>query len=60
MAAINWRDYVALTRLDRPIGIYLLMWPMLISLWLAAEGVPSIKNLLIFLAGCVLCAPPAV
>lgn len=54
MAAVTWRDYVALTRLDRPIGIYLLMWPMLISLWLAAEGVPSIKNLLIFLAGCVL------
>ena len=32
-------EYALLVRLHRPIGIYLLMWPMLWSLWLAAEGV---------------------
>lgn len=46
--------YIQLTRLDRPIGIYLVMWPALWSLWLAAEGAPSIKNLVIFILGCVL------
>lgn len=46
--------YVSLTRLDRPIGIYLVLWPTLWALWLAAEGAPSLKNLLIFIAGVVL------
>lgn len=54
MTKTNWRDFLLLMRLDKPIGILLLLWPMLISLWLAAEGVPSFKNLCIFLAGCVL------
>ena len=48
------RDFVQLTRLDRPIGIYLLLWPTLWALWIAAEGVPSLKNLLIFVLGVVL------
>jgi len=46
--------YIALTRLDRPIGIWLLMWPMLWALWFAAGGIPSIKVLVIFFLGCVL------
>lgn len=46
--------YVSLTRLDKPIGILLLLWPTLWGLWLAAEGVPSIKNLIIFVLGVVL------
>ena len=45
---------MALTRLDRPIGIWLLMWPMLWALWFAAGGPPSLDVLLIFLAGTVL------
>lgn len=48
------RAYLALTRLDRPIGIWLLMWPMLWALWFAAGGPPSLDVLLIFLAGTVL------
>ena len=44
-------DYLALIRFDRPIGTYLLLWPSLWSLWIAAEGVPSIKLLIIFLLG---------
>lgn len=48
----NFPHYARLMRIDRPIGTLLLLWPMLWSLWLAAEGVPSIKNLLIFILGC--------
>lgn len=45
---------VALTRLNRPIGIYLLMWPMLWAFWFAAEGVPHLSTLFIFILGTVL------
>lgn len=47
-------DFVQLVRLDRPIGIYLLLWPTLWSLWIAADGVPELKNLLIFVLGVIL------
>lgn len=46
--------FVALTRLNRPIGIYLLLWPMLWALWFAAKGVPRLDVLFIFVAGTVL------
>lgn len=46
--------FVALTRLDRPIGIYLLLWPMLWALWFAAHGVPRLDVLFIFVLGTVL------
>jgi 4-hydroxybenzoate polyprenyltransferase len=46
--------YLQLTRLNRPIGIYLVLWPTLWSLWLAAEGAPDVKNLVIFILGCIL------
>lgn len=46
--------FISITRLNGPIGIYLLLWPMLWALWFAAEGVPSIKNLFIFVAGAIL------
>ena len=45
--------YWRLMRFDRPIGILLLLWPTLWALWLAADGVPSARNLLIFVAGVV-------
>jgi 4-hydroxybenzoate polyprenyltransferase len=47
-------DYVRLTRLDRPIGIGLLLWPTLWALWVAASGRPSLKLLAIFVLGTVL------
>ena len=47
-------DFVQLMRLDKPIGIYLLLWPTLWALWVAAEGVPSASNLLIFVGGVIL------
>lgn len=45
---------IRLTRIHRPIGIYLVLWPMLWSLWLAAGGAPGVKNLVIFILGCIL------
>jgi 4-hydroxybenzoate polyprenyltransferase len=45
------RAYALLTRQDRPIGWLLLMWPTLWGLWLAAEGVPPLGVLVIFLLG---------
>jgi 4-hydroxybenzoate polyprenyltransferase len=47
-------EYIKLTRLDRPIGIYLVLWPALWGLWVAAEGVPQPLILVVFLAGVVL------
>ncbi|KPQ30762.1 MULTISPECIES: 4-hydroxybenzoate octaprenyltransferase [unclassified Halomonas] len=44
-------DFIRLMRLDRPIGTWLLMWPTLWALWMAAEGVPGRDVLLIFIAG---------
>ena len=46
-------DFIQLMRLERPIGIYLLLWPTLWALWVAAEGVPSTANLIIFTLGVV-------
>lgn len=48
------RDFLALARLDRPVGILLLLWPTLWALWVAADGVPDPHLLLIFGAGVVL------
>lgn len=46
--------YVKLVRLDKPIGILLLLWPTLSALWIASNGVPSWQHLLIFTLGTVL------
>ncbi len=46
--------YAELMRLHRPVGIYLLAWPMLWALWIAARGMPAPLILGVFLAGVVL------
>lgn len=43
--------YVKLIRLDKPIGILLLLWPTLTALWIASAGVPAWQYLLIFSLG---------
>jgi len=56
------RNYGKLMRVDRPIGIWLLLWPTLWALWLAGEGTPDQGLFLVFIigvfvmrsAGCVL------
>ena len=45
------REYALLIRLHKPIGIWLLMWPALWALWIAGNGHPDQKLLLIYLAG---------
>ena len=56
------KNYLLLIRLNKPIGIFLLLWPTLWALWLAAEGFPNNKIFIVFLfgvflmrsAGCIL------
>ena len=56
------RNYAKLMRLDKPVGIWLLLWPTLWALWLAGEGHPDPGLFVVFLlgvfvmrsAGCVL------
>ena len=45
--------YIALMRLNKPIGIFLLAWPTLWALWLAAGGIPPISLLIIFILGII-------
>ena len=47
-------DYARLMRLDRPIGIWLLLWPTLWALWISSRGKPNPRILIIFVAGTVL------
>jgi len=46
--------YIELVRLNRPIGIYLLLWPTLWALAIAAEGAPNLWILFVFVSGVVL------
>ncbi|MFS0755470.1 4-hydroxybenzoate octaprenyltransferase [Noviherbaspirillum sp. 1P10PC] len=46
--------YLRLVRLDKPIGILLLLWPTLAALWLASDGHPPWHVVLIFTLGTVL------
>ncbi|MFE8070528.1 4-hydroxybenzoate octaprenyltransferase [Marinobacteraceae bacterium S3BR75-40.1] len=47
----HWPEYVQLMRINRPIGSFLLLWPTLWALWLAADGFPSLTNLIVFTLG---------
>lgn len=46
--------YIALTRIDKPIGIYLVLWPALWALWLASNGTPELHKLVVFIFGAIL------
>lgn len=54
----SWRGrlalYARLVRLDKPIGILLLLWPTLWALWIASDGRPSAYRLFAFVVGTVL------
>jgi len=45
------KQYALLIRLDRPVGIYLLLWPTLWALWIAAKGIPDMLVLSVFASG---------
>ena len=46
--------YFRLVRADKPIGILLLLWPTLWSLWIASRGVPDLTLVVIFSVGTAL------
>ncbi|MBN2865275.1 MAG: 4-hydroxybenzoate octaprenyltransferase [Thiotrichales bacterium] len=46
--------YISLTRINRPVGIYLVLWPALWALWLASDGIPNLWILFIFIFGAIL------
>ncbi|MBR7800939.1 4-hydroxybenzoate octaprenyltransferase [Undibacterium fentianense] len=48
------RLYYQLVRLDKPIGILLLLWPTLCAIWIASNGQPDWQHLLIFCLGTAL------
>jgi 4-hydroxybenzoate polyprenyltransferase len=59
-ARLNWlryqrriRDLIEVARLHRPIGIWLLLWPVLWALWIAGAAHPTPKVLVIFVLGTV-------
>lgn len=56
MANIQERltQYERLMRLDKPIGILLLLWPTLWGLWIATQGHPRVVVLVVFLLGTLL------
>jgi len=47
-------EYMLLMRLNRPIGILLLLWPTLWGLWVASEGKPAVLVLFVFVMGTVI------
>jgi 4-hydroxybenzoate polyprenyltransferase len=49
--AARLREYARLMRLDRPIGIWLLLWPVLWALWVSADGHPDERLFVIFVIG---------
>ncbi len=50
----QWNAYWRLMRFDKPIGILLLLWPTWWALLFAGDGLPGLKNVLIFTCGVIL------
>ncbi len=50
----SFSDWVKLLRIDRPVGYWLLLWPTLWGLLAASGGLPTLKNVIIFVGGVVL------
>lgn len=51
---LNLTAYAKLMRIDKPVGILLLLWPTLIGLFIAANGMPPLNILLVFVIGTIL------
>ncbi|MDA0679584.1 MAG: 4-hydroxybenzoate octaprenyltransferase [Proteobacteria bacterium] len=47
------KNYVELMRLNKPIGVWLLLWPTLWALWLAGRGHPDGGVFLVFILGVI-------
>jgi 4-hydroxybenzoate polyprenyltransferase len=50
----RWNAYIRLMRLDKPIGILLLLWPTIWALLIAGDGHPNVFIVLVFVLGTVL------
>jgi len=48
------QNYIALMRLNQPIGVWLLLWPTLWALWIAGEGHPDGGIFLVFMLGVII------
>jgi 4-hydroxybenzoate polyprenyltransferase len=53
MKSPQWNAYARLMRLDKPVGIYLLLWPTLWALLMAGQGLPPLDISIIFVAGVI-------
>ncbi len=49
--ATKWQGIVQITRADKPIGTYLLLWPTYWALWIAGDGFPTLHWLVVFTLG---------
>ncbi|MFB0999734.1 MAG: 4-hydroxybenzoate octaprenyltransferase [Colwellia sp.] len=49
--ATKWQGIIEITRADKPIGIYLLLWPTYWALWIAGDGFPTLHWLVVFTLG---------
>jgi 4-hydroxybenzoate polyprenyltransferase len=47
----QWLAIKLITRMDKPIGTYLLLWPTYWALWIASDGWPILHHLLVFSLG---------
>jgi 4-hydroxybenzoate polyprenyltransferase len=46
-------EYWELARFNRPVGTWLLLWPALWALWIAGDGQPNQKVLIVFVLGVI-------
>jgi 4-hydroxybenzoate polyprenyltransferase len=53
-SVLRMRWYIQLVRLDKPVGIWLLLWPTLNAVWIATQGHPSWHLLFVFVVGTIL------
>ncbi len=54
MTALKARAYWQLMRMDKPIGTLLLLWPTMWALIIAAQGIPNLEVLLVFVLGVIM------
>jgi 4-hydroxybenzoate polyprenyltransferase len=53
LSSTKLHAYWRLIRADKPIGIYLLLWPCVSALWIASAGIPDLHILAVFVLGVV-------
>ena len=53
LSTVKLNAYWRLMRADKPIGIYLLLWPCIWALWVASSGFPDLHILVVFVLGVI-------